>query len=227
MDGKKGDQSTDVSYAAAAAQPASKQAEKKDCADWYWNARKKLRFFPVKGATDADMAKELDTFVTDKLRLPSGVLSTRDIDYIRRVKSSKRSKISDELLVAFTSVEARDLVQSYARNLAEWTDPVTKKPTAGIRMEIPERLLGDFKALEQYGHAMKEKHGRHFKRHIKTDDSEMNLYLDVYLPAKEKWVRVDMEYVRDDNKKRRDRRGSSLGDAGELSTVDVDDGKKK
>ena len=179
-----------------------------------------MRFFPINGSTEAEMTKELGNFVVEKLKIPSGILSDKDINFVRRVKSSKRSKIENEVLVAFNSVEARDLVQSYARNLADWVDPDNKKPTAGLRMEVPERLIGDFKALEQYGHAMKEKHGRGFKRHIKIDDSALCLYLDVFLPKKEKWIRVDMDHVREDNKKRRKDNNSSSVDFKELSTTE-------
>ena len=73
-------------------------------------------------------------------------------------------------------------------------------------LEIPERLLGDFKACEQYGHAMKNKHGVGFKRHTKLDDSLMCVYMEVYLPKKKTWVRVDMVTVSKDNKGRQARR---------------------
>ena len=103
--------------------------------------------------------------------------------------------------MSFTTVAARDLVQSYARNLADQVDP-NNKPLAGLRMEIPERLLGDFKGLEQYGHAMHTKHGKEFKRHIKMDDSLKQLYMDVYLPRPKAWARVDMSLVKKDNANR-------------------------
>ena len=77
---------------------------------------------------------------------------------------------------------------------------------AGIRLEVPERLMGDFKACEQYGHAMKLKHGKGFKRHTKLDDANMCLYLDMYLPKSEIWARVDMDIVRKDNRGRLQRR---------------------
>ena len=81
-------------------------------------------------------------------------------------------------MVSFNSVDARDLVQSYARNLSAWVGE-DGKPQAGIRMQIPERLRGDFKILERYGHAMKNKHKDGFKRHIKIDDTKLCLYMDV------------------------------------------------
>ena len=137
---------------------------------------------------------------------------------IRRVKSLKRTKIPHEAIVSFASTDARDLVQSYARNLSECiTD--TGKPTAGVRMEIPERLMADFKALEQYGHALKSKHKNGFKRHIKLDDSNLSLYLDVFLPSQNKWIRVGVDHAREDNKKRMTRT-MTKSDMDLLSTSD-------
>ena len=116
---------------------------------WYWEARKKLRFFPIEGTNDEQIKANLESFVAEKLRIPQGVLRPEDVQFVRRVRSSKRSKIQDEIMVSYTNVAARDLVQSYARNLGEWVGE-GNKPLAGLRMEIPERLLGDFKALELY-----------------------------------------------------------------------------
>ena len=171
------------------------------CSDWLWNARRCLRLFPITGKDDDELKCQLEDFLTNKLRIPTGNLTKDDFKYLRRIKMTRRSKITDKVLVSFTSVRARDLVQSYARNLGQWTDD-KGKPTAGIRMEIPDKLIGDHKALEQYGHAMKEKHKEGFKRHIKIDDARQCLYMDVYIPKQKQWARVDMDLVREDNNSR-------------------------
>ena len=150
-------------------------------ASWYWEPRRCLRFFPIPGKNDAQIRNSLDDFFANKLKVPNGDIINEDIKYIRRMRSIKKSRVQDEVIVAFTSVAARDLVQSHARNLAEYVG-TGGMPLAGIRMEVPERLMSDFKALERYGHAMCEKHGNELKRNIKMDDSAMCLYLDIYLP---------------------------------------------
>ena len=53
---------------------------------------------------------------------------------------------------------------------------------------------------------MRNKHGPGFKRHIKTDDSSLSLYLDVYVPKTKEWMRVDMDLVLADNKGRREKK---------------------
>ena len=208
--GEKSDRDA-VSYAGAAASSlrhtrpkrnSPKKQENKivqdDSNEWFWNARRCLRFFPIQGKDDNELKCQLEDFLTNKLKIPSGTLTKEDFKFPRRIKSTRRSNITDEVLVSFASVRARDLVQSYARNLEQWTDD-KGKPTAGLRMEIPDRLLGDHKALEQYGHAMKLKHKDGFRRHIKMDDSGLCLYMDVYLPKQKQWVRVDMDLVKEDN----------------------------
>ena len=145
------------SYASAAAKPSSAIGSDPDKRDtsWYWDARRCLRFFPIAGNTKEELVKGLDDFVLSKLRVPSGVLSSDDIGFVRRARATKRSKIKDEIVVQFASVDARDLVYSHAKNLAEWIDK-DRRPLAGIRMEIPERLLGEHKTLEMYGHNLVE-----------------------------------------------------------------------
>ena len=181
------------------------QDVKEDDANWYWSARKCLRFFPIAGGQKDQMMDALDKFVTNKLKILSGKLNSGDIGLMRRVASSRRAKTQDEVVVSFTSVSARDLVLSYARNLQEYVDD-QRRPLAGIRLEIPERLLSDFKSLEQYGHAMKSKHKEKFKRHIKMDDTLMCLYMDVYIPKTDEWIRVDTEHARADNKERAEKK---------------------
>ena len=167
------------------------------------------------------MRSSLDEFVGSKLKIPTGVLTRSDIGFVRRVKTGRKSKIQDEVVVQFTTVEARDTVQSYTRNLAEFVDK-DGRPLAGIRMEVPERLMGEFKALEQYGHNMKTKHKKNFKRHIKIDDSLLCLYIDVFIPKTNQWIRVDMDNVREDNKARLDKKNKGT-DKKHLQTCNSDD----
>ena len=171
----------------------------------------------MQGASEAQIRQSLEQFVAEKLKIPTGDLCNSDINYVRRTKSGRKSKVKDEVVVSFTSTAARDLVQSHARNLAEYVGE-DGKPLAGIRMEVPERLMADFKALEQYGHAMREKHGKLFKRHIKLDDATLGIYLDVFIPRTKSWVRVDVGLARADNLKRQSVR--SRGTDRDLLTTD-------
>ena len=87
------------------------------------------------------------------MKIPTGKLDKTDVKFIRKVRAAKKAKVSNEIIVGFTTIEARDLVHSYASNLGEWVGE-DGKPLAGMRLEVPEKLLGDFKATEQYGHCL-------------------------------------------------------------------------
>ena len=50
------------------------------------------------------MRESLEEFFNNKLRVPAGVLGPSDIGFVRRVKSTKKAKIRDEVMVSFTSV---------------------------------------------------------------------------------------------------------------------------
>ena len=206
-------------YAKKASLPAKqpKEPARGNRQDWYWRARKCLRFYPITGENEQQLMVALDDFVINKLKVPTGVLNKNDISFIRKVKTARKSKVRDELLVSFSSIEARDLVLSYARNLGNWIDE-KGAPLAGLRLEIPEKMIGDFKTLEQYGHALKEKHGAGFKRHIKMDDMTQELYLDVYLPRSEKWVRVDLDLAKKDNEARKNKKKRSVAQEDLMTT---------
>ena len=80
----------------------------------------------------------------------------------------------------FCDLEARDLVTSYARNLASKVGS-DGKPTAGLRMNIPPRLMSLFKLLEAHGRRLKQRYGTELKRHVHFDDDD--LYLPKCTPA--------------------------------------------
>ena len=93
-----------------------------------------------------------------------------------------------------------------------------------MRIEIPEKLMGDFKCLEQYGHAMKTKHKAGFKRHIKMDDADTCLYMDAFIPKVKDWVRIDLDVARADNEKRMKKKATSVR-IDLLCTVDSEEEK--
>ena len=92
------------------------------------------------------------------------------------------------MLVEFTDAATRELILSYARNLASYIDD-EGKPTAGIRMQIPDFLEREFKLLENYGYQMR-RHGVGTRRIIKYDIIERNLMLSYKPPNSEEWTRI-------------------------------------
>ena len=57
------------------------------------------------------------------------------------MESARRTLVHDEVLIVFTDPGSRDLVARHAVNLGNMRDQ-DGKPTAGIRMEVPDFLQG-------------------------------------------------------------------------------------
>ena len=168
----------------------------------YWFARRSVRCWPVAGNSREELLVSLADFFGTKLRIPSGELLEDDIVEIRRIQARSRpsrlgsgadhgeGRIRDEVLVVLRDVGARDLVFRQAGNLAASREG--KHPNSvGLRLQIPTHLLGKFNTLNQHGFDLKRKYGDGLKRHIKFDDMELDLVMDVRLPEGEEWIRVD------------------------------------
>ena len=88
----------------------------------YWKARRSIRCWPV-NATPNDLWGKTGDFFTLTLGIPVSCLPQSSVESIRRI-SSKRStrpaRIQNEVLVTFKDVAVRDMVMSYAPNLARF-----------------------------------------------------------------------------------------------------------
>ena len=158
----------------------------------YWQFRKCARIHNVAGETEAEIWKDLQAFLRNKMKIPTHDLKENEILSVRRMRGvrGRGKQPVGEVVVVFVDVETRDRVCSYARNLAPFVD-VDGQPTAGVRMYVPAHLGGVHKTLLQYGFNMRERYGRDFKRNIRFDDSEHSLCIDIRLPGKDsKWVSV-------------------------------------
>ena len=166
--------------------------------DEYWAARKKARVWPIKGNTTAEMWRSLGDFFLQEMRIPSTSLAEKDIMSVTRVpgKSSLSARRTpsehDEVVVTFSSVQIRDMACSYSRNLFDHRSD-QGAPTAGVRKELPEYLIGVNRALLHHGAILRRQHGNSLRRNIKFDDSELSLYMDVCLPGDNNWLRVDFD----------------------------------
>ena len=87
--------------------------------------------------------------------------SMREIG-IKKVFSTPTSKIQDEVIAVFSSLEVRDAVKRAAKELAGDRE-------AGIRLEVPRSLQGSLKALEAISFALK-KTNPSLRRNVKFYD---------------------------------------------------------
>ena len=155
----------------------------------YFAARRSLRFWPV-----VDIAGSLElgcrNFMTEILSMPVQVVGGLTIEYTRKLQQPRRSKIENEVLVRFPDAATRDIVQSYALNLAQHRDK------AGIRLEIPPQLAGTFRLFEQHAGTLRQRFPEGFKRSIKFDDVAMDLVMDIKVPTASKWHRFTRTQIK-------------------------------
>ena len=149
----------------------------------YSVARRSVRLWPVTESSDEE--KEVRAFLRKTLDMPVQVVDGLQIEKIARQQQPRRSRIHSEVLVRLTSHLSRDVIQSYAANLA------SSNGNAGIRLEIPEHLVGLFKRFEAHAAALREAHGQ-VKRSIRFDDTCRSLCMDVKL-LNTGWHRIDKE----------------------------------
>ena len=206
----------------------------------YWFARRGVRCWPVQGNSETELRKSVASFFGEKLRIPPSNLEEDDVVEIRRIRPRLRSTrgrdgggdkggICQEVLVVMRDADTRDMVFRHASNLATWR--TGENPNSiGIRLQIPTHMMGRFNTLNQHGFALRRRYGDGLRRHIRYDDSELDLVMDVRLPDEDEWIRVDYEFAREETriekkKRLRSARGrlSSLQTAGDI-TPEVRDG---
>ena len=164
----------------------------------YWASRRRLRVWPVKGTDEEEMWRELERFFSEMLRFPVQNLTGEDFESIKRtLQAGRHSRVKDEIIIGFSSVSTRDQVASYAKNLAAQIDS-EGLPTAGLRPDIPDFLIGVHKDLEQYGRFLKRSHGAGLKRSIKFDDSALTMFMDVKLPNSDEWMKIGWNLAREE-----------------------------
>ena len=80
---------------------------------------------------------------------------------------------------------------------------------AGLKLEIPEHLIGLFKILQRHGHQMRSKFGKEFTRHIRMSDEDLSLKLDVKLPNESDWQTISASLameLQDSEREQKERR---------------------
>ena len=168
----------------------------------YWRCRRSVRCWPIRGP-NSDLWGLTGDFFTKTLAIPPSNIPQDCVESIRRLgarRSSKPTKIQHEVLVTFKDVASRDMVFSYASNLARFRQDVDPP---GIRLEYPSQLTGVFRMLEKYGIIMRARLGPQFKRSIKFDDGSMSLSMDVLLPGDTTWTKVPFEVASEEVEKHR------------------------
>ena len=115
------------------------------------------------------------------------------VETVERARSSPRGLPFLETIVVFVDSFARDRVFAGGPQLAGFRDE-QRKPTCGIRLQIPGHLMPQFKALESYAYTQRNNHGPgDVKKHIKFDDASGNLFLQLKHFKDNDWINISYE----------------------------------
>lgn len=168
----------------------------------YWRSRRSIRCWPITGP-DRDLWGLTGDFLIKTLGVPSESIPQEEVETIRRISTPRNrrpGKIQNEVLVIFKSVSTRDLVYSYAPNLANYRQAASPP---GVRIDFPDHLRGVFSTLEKYGATLRTELGSNFKRSIKFEDAQMSLRIDVCFPGDTEWTKISLDIAREEMDKRK------------------------
>lgn len=167
----------------------------------FLKARRSIRLWPVIGSTKIEIWRATGNFLKERLAIDSQEIKDEMIESIVRVQRPSGPSTTNKVLVVFKENAPRDQVLGKSGKLAECIDK-DGKPTAGIRLEIPAYLQTDFRILFRYGQILRTRHGQGTRRHVKFDDVEGTIYLNVKLPGDTTWSSVTTEMARKGLRKR-------------------------
>ena len=91
------------------------RVEKIDCIE----ARKAIRMCPDGGNDEDELISECRQFIQKALEVPRDTAENLSITSVRKIRQARKSRVEDEILIKFGSIEERDVVQSYALNLGK------------------------------------------------------------------------------------------------------------
>ena len=153
----------------------------------------------------------LRDFLEEKLGMSGSVVD----DAVEGALISKirdpRSKLEEEAVVMSENRETRDAVQAQGHNLVKFKD-------AGMRLDIPNYLQKDFKALMRLAYLLKQTNPD-LKRNVKFDEDCCGLFLDMQISKDASWRRVKPEEARKDIKGRAGSDGPAEVGADELRSL--------
>lgn len=149
----------------------------KKTSDSYDTARRSIRLWPIEGKNCVEMTENVMSFLTGALEIQNVREKVGKILRVERIEDKEGSLIYSEVMVELQDRSKRDFIASRGRKLAGYVDN-DRKPTCGMRMEIPEELVPTFNMLKKYGFYLKKHEGEN-KNHVRFDDYKRSLYLQV------------------------------------------------
>ena len=157
--------------------------------------------WPIENANENTLWKGVGEFLHKALGIPESDIGPEDIESVTAIPEPRYTagNLNKEALVTFYCPRKRDVVVANSPNLSNLMD--NGVPTAGLRLEIPNELMSQFRLLTRFGTRLRARHGAGTKRHVKFDDIEGSLYMNIKLPGDESWSKVSVETARLDTER--------------------------
>ena len=172
-------------------------------------ARRSIRVWPIEGNGIEERREATASFLTGALGLKADQVGDFKIKMPRDDEQlGYNSPIFSEVIVEFDNQNIRDLVAARGVRLKDYIDK-EKRPTCGIRIEVPEHLLPTFRVLNRYGNSLKRRVSSTFKKHVKFDDYGRNLFLQIKVGSDE-WLNVAPDEANKALKRNDQRRGDKI-----------------
>ena len=118
----------------------------------------------------------------------------------------------DEVCVELENKQVRDLVKAQGPNLAAYREE------AGMRLQIPDCLQKDFKALMALAYDMKKKN-KDLRRNVKFDEDSMGLFMDIQTNKEGAWRRIKPSQAYEALTNRTQKNGPEDMDADEIKSL--------
>ena len=163
----------------------------------YEKARRSIRVWPIAGANKEEMMDSLKDFCMNALLLGDSNLGVIGID---RARSSPRGRAYLETVVEFEDADSRDRVFSCGPRLSGYRDK-DDRPTCGLRLQIPGHLMTQFRTLEAFAYSHRNRHNGNVKKHIKFDDSNYGLYVQLKHSRDDEWTNFSFETAKAEQEK--------------------------
>ena len=160
----------------------------------YLLARRSIRMWPIENSSSNTLWKGVGEFIHTALGIPEDELGPEDIEDVVAIPEPEYAagNLSKEALVTFFCPRKRDMLLTKSPNLASRIDS-DGRPTAGLRLEIPDELMKQFRILSRFGTRLRARHGLGTKRHIKFEDMDASLFMNIKLPGDDAWSKVTVD----------------------------------
>ena len=149
------------------------------------------------------MVASVEDFCYNALMLPTDM--EIGIGTVERMRSAPRGVAHLEILVTFVGNYSRDRVFACGPKLAGYRDG-NNKPTCGLRLHIPSHLMSHFKILENFASMLRDKHGKMVKKHIKFDEHNKSIYIQIKHENDKEWVDFNVDQAREEKERMNQKR---------------------